>query len=51
MIKESRKEKKNRQIMMELKDPRWIGEDLAIFSSSPSDPPLLQAISNLSLVS
>jgi hypothetical protein len=41
------KERENRQIIMELEDPRWIGEDLAIFSSSP----LLQASSNLLLLS
>ena len=29
--------------MMKLEDPRWIGEDLAIFSSSPSD---LQSLSS-----
>ena len=46
MVKESIKERENRQIMMKLEDPRWIGEDLAIFSS-----PLLQASSNLFLLS
>jgi len=46
MVKESIKERENRQIMMKLEDPRWIGEDLAIFSS-----PLLQVSSNLLLLS
>jgi len=49
MVKESIKEGENRQIMMKLEDPRWIGDDLAIFSSSPSDPlpSNLQSLSSL----
>ena len=43
MVKESIKERRREEIMMKLEDPRWIGEDLAIFSSSPSD---LQSLSS-----